>query len=123
MPGHQLYGGDRFLVLHDVFRQRRMWLVAVFEHETVGLLDLALTQSKGGIELATEGRKEVAFKRRLDVRLRKRTRADCRAVFAKQHRGDFYCKLTRERRDNKWYTVFATTVRNKSAGFNSGTIT
>ena len=48
MPGHQLYGGDRFLVLHDVFRQRRMWSVAVFVHGTVGIMDLALTQCKGG---------------------------------------------------------------------------
>ena len=61
MPGHQLYGGDRFLVLHDVFLLRRMWSVAVFAQGTVGLMDLALTQLKGGIELAFEGRKEVAF--------------------------------------------------------------
>ena len=37
------------------------WSVAVFAYETVGLMDLALAQCKGGIELAIEGRKEVAF--------------------------------------------------------------
>ena len=53
-------------------------------------------------------KKSRSSKRRLDVNLRKRTRADCRAcsdasvsrehtVFTKQHRGDFHCKLTRER--------------------------
>ena len=41
-------------------------------------------------------------------------------VFAKQDRRDFCCKLTRERRDNKWYTIFATTVRKKTQASTPG---
>ena len=71
MPGHQMCGGDRFLVLHDVFRQRRMWLVAVFVNETVGLMDLALNSAKEAVpasELAAGSRREVAFLQEADGR-------------------------------------------------------
>ena len=87
---------------------------------TVGLMDLALTQLKGGIELAFEGRKEVTFQQD-DVNLRKRTRADCgellRRVRVKgTHR---LCKAAPRRfplqidTRAKWCTFFATAVRKK----------
>ena len=129
MPGHQLYGGDRFLVLHDVFLLLGMWLVAV------GLMDLALTQCNGGgprIRACLRRQKGSRVPARgLGVVLRKRMRADCRPLlrrvkgthtdFAKQHRGDFHCKLTRVRRDNKWHTFFATAVRkDRSEGSTPG---
>ena len=77
---------------------------------TVGLMDLALTQRKGGIELAFEGRKGSRVPARGGLtsifgREREQTVELCsdasvsreHTVFTKQHRGDFHCKLTRER--------------------------
>ena len=123
MPGHQLYGGDRFLVLHDVFRQRQMWSVAVFAQGTVGLMDLSLTQCNGAC-LYRQKRSRVPARGGLTSIFRKereQTVGNCsdasvsreHTAFTKQQREDFHCKLTRERRDNKWYAFFATAVGKK----------